>query len=53
VPVGDYPDYASGLDQVELWFNEIERDLLARGIFTSLPDLARKIRRYINRYNVF
>ena len=28
-----------------------ERDLLARGIFTSIPDLARKIRRYITRYN--
>jgi hypothetical protein len=29
----------------------IERDLLAHGIFTSIPDLARKIRRYIQRYN--
>jgi transposase len=45
------PTYASWLNQVELWFNKIERDLLARGIFTSLPDLARKIRRYITRYN--
>jgi transposase len=45
------PTYASWLNQVELWFGRIERDLLARGIFTSLPDLARKIRRYIQRYN--
>jgi transposase len=45
------PTYASWLNQVELWFNKIERDLLARGIFTSVPDLARKIRRYITRYN--
>lgn len=45
------PTYASWLNQVELWFAKIERDLLARGIFTSLPDLARKIRRYIVRYN--
>jgi transposase len=45
------PTYSSWLNQVELWFAKIERDLLARGIFTSLPDLARKIRRYINRYN--
>jgi transposase len=45
------PTYASWLNQVELWFAKIERDLLARGIFKSLPDLARKIRRYINRYN--
>jgi transposase len=45
------PTYASWLNQVELWFGKIERDLLTRGIFTSLPDLARKIRRYIARYN--
>ena len=45
------PTYSSWLNQVELWFGKIERDLLARGIFTSLPDLARKIRRYIACYN--
>jgi transposase len=45
------PTDASWLNQVELWFGKIERDLLARGIFTSLPDLARKIRRYITQYN--
>lgn len=45
------PTYSSWLNQVELWFAKIERDLLARGIFTSVTDLARKIRRYIRRYN--
>ncbi len=45
------PTYSLWLNQVELWFAKIERDLLARGIFTSVPDLARKIRRYITRYN--
>jgi len=45
------PTYSSWLNQVELWFAKTERDLLARGIFTSMPDLARKIRRYIKRYN--
>ena len=45
------PTYSSWLNQVELWFAKIERDLLARGIFTSVADLARKIRRYIPRYN--
>lgn len=45
------PTYASWLNQVELWFGRIERDLLARGIFTSLPDLARQIRRYIRHDN--
>jgi transposase len=45
------PPYSSWLNQVELWFSKIERDLLARGIFTSVADLARKIRRYIRHYN--
>jgi len=37
--------------QVELWFAKIEREVIARGIFTSVPDLARKLRRYINAYS--
>ena len=45
------PTYSSWLNQVELWFAKIERDVLARGIFTSVKDLARKILRYIRRYN--
>jgi transposase len=45
------PTYSSWLKQVELWFSKIERDLLARGVFTSVADLAHKIRRYIYRYN--
>ena len=45
------PTYSSWLNQVELWFAKIERDVIARGIFTSVPDLARKIRRYIRHHN--
>ena len=45
------PTYSSWLNQVELWFAKIERDVLARGIFTSVADLARRIRPYIRRYN--
>ena len=45
------PTYASWLNQVELWFGRIERELLARGIFTSVKDLARQIRRYMRHYN--
>jgi transposase len=45
------PTYSSWLNQVELWFAKIERDILARGIFTSVADLKRKILRYIRRYN--
>jgi len=45
------PTYSSWLNQVELWFAKIERDVIARGIFTSVSDLARKLRRYIHQYN--
>jgi len=45
------PTYSSWLNQVELWFAKIERDVIARGIFTSVTDLARKLRRYIHQYN--
>lgn len=43
--------YSSWLNQIELWFSKIERDLLARGICTSVPDLARRIRTYIRQSN--
>lgn len=45
------PTYSSWLNQVELWFAKIERDVIARGIFTSVPDLKRKLMRYIRHYN--
>ena len=44
------PTYSSWLNQIELWFAKIQRDLLARGVFTSVADLARKIRKYIHAY---
>jgi transposase len=45
------PTYSSWLNQVELWFSKITRDVLARGIFTSIADLRRKIMRYVKHYN--
>ena len=45
------PTYSSWLNQVELWFSKVQRDVIARGIFTSTADLARKLRRYINAYS--
>jgi transposase len=45
------PTYSSWLNQVELWFAKIERDLIHRGVFTSVKDLAKKIMRYIRLYN--
>jgi hypothetical protein len=38
------------LNQVELWFAKIQRDVIARGAFTSLADLARKLRKYVRAY---
>jgi transposase len=46
------PTYSSWLNQVELWFSKIERDVIARGVFTSVKDLAKKIMRYVRQYNL-
>ena len=45
------PTYSSWLNQVELWFARIERDVVASGVFTSVKDLARKLMRYIRHHN--
>src|SRR3989442_11138887 len=45
------PTYSSWLNQVELWFAKIERALIARGIFTSVADLRRKLIAYIRVHN--
>src|SRR5712671_3153698 len=45
------PTYSSWLNQVELWFDKIERDVIARGVFTSIPDLNRKLMKYIRQGN--
>jgi transposase len=45
------PTYSSWLNQIELWFAKIQRDLIARGIFKSVKDLERKIMRFIKHYN--
>ena len=43
------PTYSSWLNQVEVWFAKIERDVIARGVFKCVPDLQRKLMRYIAR----
>jgi len=45
------PTYSSWLNQIELWFSKLERDVIARGIFRSKLDLKRKIMRYLHHYN--
>ena len=44
------PTYSSWLNQVEIWFAKIERDVIARGVFTSVADLRRKLMKYIHAY---
>ncbi len=45
------PTYSSWLNQVEIWFARLQREVIARGIFTSVNDLARKLLRYIRAYS--
>lgn len=45
------PTYSSWLNQVEIWFAKIQRDLIDRGIFTSTSDLRRKLMSYIRLHN--
>ena len=45
------PTYSSWLNQVEIWSSKIERDVIARGVFKSVRDLAKKLMRYIRLYN--
>ena len=45
------PTYSSWLNQVKLWFAKIHRDVIVRGVFTSVADLGRKLHRYIRAYS--
>ncbi len=45
------PTCSSWLNQVEIWFSKVESDVIACGIFTSVKDLARRFRRYLNAYS--
>lgn len=46
------PSYSSWLNPAELWFGRIERGVIARGVFTSVADLSRKLMRYIRHCNI-
>ena len=45
------PTCSSWLNQVELWFGQIERDVISRGVFSFVTDLKRKLMPYIRKYN--
>jgi hypothetical protein len=38
-------------NSIELWLSKIERNVIARGIFTSTSDMTRKLMRYIRDHN--
>ena len=46
----NFSNTLSWLNQVEIWFAKIERHVIARGAFTSVPDLSRKLMKYIRAY---
>jgi transposase len=45
------PTYSSWLNQVENWFSRIQRNVIARGVFTSVKDLNKKLMKFIREYN--
>lgn len=45
------PTYSSLLKQVENWFSRIQRDVIGRGIFTSVKDLGQQPRRCFREHN--
>jgi transposase len=45
------PKHASWLNQIELWFSILAREVLRRGSFTSAQDLKDKINSFIAYFN--
>lgn len=45
------PTYASWLNQIEIWFSILTRDVIRGGIWQSKQELVSQIMRYIRRYN--
>lgn len=45
------PTYSSWLNQIEIWFNMLSKDVLKGGIWTSTEQLAAQIIEYIKTYN--
>ena len=45
------PTYSSWLNQVEIWFNILTKDLLKGGIWQSSKQLAAQLMEYVKTYN--
>jgi putative transposase len=46
------PTYSSWLNQIEIWFNILTKDVIRGGIWKSKHDLASQIMTYIRNYNL-
>lgn len=46
------PTYSSWLNQIEIWFNMLTKDVLKGGVWKSRQQLVRQIMEYINTYNL-
>ena len=51
VTLHDTPTYSAWRNHVELWCATIERDMIARGIVTSVADLRRTLMQYIRLHH--
>ena len=45
------PTHASWLNQIELWFSILQRQVIKRGSFTDTKDLSKKIMNFVESYN--
>ena len=45
------PNYSSWMNQVKPWFAKISRDVITRGVFSSVAELKSKLMPYIQQYN--
>ena len=45
------PTHASWLNQIELWFSILQRQLIRRGNFVDTIDLSKKIMKFVESYN--
>jgi transposase len=50
VRIHSAPTYSNWVKQVEMWFSKIHRDVVSRGVFTSVKGLEHKLIRYIRKY---
>ncbi|MEM0938357.1 MAG: transposase, partial [Bacteroidota bacterium] len=45
------PTYSSWLNQIEIWFNILSKDVLKGGIWHSKQQLVEQLMQYVDTYN--